>query len=274
MEKLKYSFIIFFTFSISCISCGQNNEDLIGEWKCENIELINDSLETYHAKMYIENLKWNNIEFVNDKELIIKKFRTPNRKKEPWPKFYGHSPYSRTPIDNVILPHGGCIVDEDELLKIEYLSEDSLCVNYSFHGIPFAKIEYKKIEIYNPIPNDIDNNSPENFTGFWYDSKKKSDWVLNLEQEGNELNGIITSVKNKMKVSLSGKIMGSKAYVKLNYGDHSSHLFLIDAEMEHNGESLDWYVKSIHMDLTSDKRTTRYLFPKSDMFTRENVGQW
>ena len=44
--------------------------------------------------------------------------------------------------------------------------------------------------------------------------------------------------------------------------------------MEHNGESLDWYVKAIHMDFAMDKRTTRYLFPKSDMFTRENEGQW
>ena len=84
------------------------------------------------------------------------------------------------------------------------------------HGIPFAKIEYKKIEIYNPIPDDVENSSPKTFAGFWYDSKKKSDWVLNIEQEGNELSGIITSVKNKMKVPLSGKIHGSKAYVKIN----------------------------------------------------------
>ena len=128
MVSLKHCFLLLFTFSFSCSSSCQNTEDLIGEWKCVNIELIAESVETNYGKMYLQNLEWNNIEFVNNKELIIKRFRTTNKNKKPWPKYYAHSPYSVTTLDNIILPHGGCLVDEDELLKIKYLSEDSLCV--------------------------------------------------------------------------------------------------------------------------------------------------
>lgn len=210
-------------------------DQLKGEWTCHYME---DEKKIVSANMYLQGMKFINLIFVDDTTTL---FKLPTRKGIR----IGHNKSKVISNDQIIFTEMGYATEDNATIKIISLTTDSLMVEYSssyfespldFH---YSRVIGSDIK----LPKVDTTIIAHDFTRYWYiRDQYRDDWVLNIKQEGNQINGIITSLRLKKKFPFAGTVSGDLAYVRVTFPsmDINRNNYLV--ELKRKDDSIKWKI--------------------------------